>query len=49
MPFINSGPIVEGLIKTYYKCIYGAKDNEWFLANAYYFLGEQSACLQLLL
>ena len=49
MPFINSGPVVEALIKTYYKCIYCAKDDERLLADADYFLGEKSACLQLFL
>ena len=49
MPFVNSRPIVEGFIKPCYKCMYCAKVDEWLLADADYFLGETSACLQLLL
>lgn len=41
MPFINSGPIVEGFIKTCYKCMYCAKVDERLLADAYYFWGRR--------
>lgn len=41
IPFINSGPIVEGFIKTCYKCMYCAKVDEWLLADAYYFWGRR--------